>query len=177
MNVLKYFVLLILLSSCASTYKNKGPLNQAFPNVKGKSLEGDQWEIPQGFKGKKTVLLIGYKQDSQFDIDRWLIGLDMKEFKGAVYELPTIQGLFPRMFSTKIDDGMRRGIPKELWKGVITIYKDGDRIQKFTGNEKPNNSRVILLDADGVIRYFNDSGFSVKGLNLLIDKYNNKKER
>ncbi|MFT5294627.1 MAG: hypothetical protein ACI9YH_000633, partial [Colwellia sp.] len=57
-------------------------------------------------------MLVGYKQNSQFDIDRWLIGLDMTETKVDAYEIPTIQGLFPRMFSTLIDNGMRKGIPK-----------------------------------------------------------------
>jgi hypothetical protein len=121
-------------------------------------------------RGKPTVFLIGYKQDTQFDIDRWLIGLDMKQVKVDAFELPTIKGLFPRMFSTKIDEGMRRGIPKELWKGVITIYKDGETVQKFTGNERPNNARVILLDKNSKIIYFWDGGFSVSALNELISK-------
>ena len=71
--------------------------------------------MPEHFKGKQTLLLIGYVQDSQFDIDRWLIGLDMTKTKVDVYELPTIAGMAPRMFQTFIDNGMRRGIPKELW--------------------------------------------------------------
>jgi hypothetical protein len=111
-------------------------------------------------------------QNTQFDIDRWLIGLDMKEVDVVAYELPAIAGMFPRMFSTKIDDGMRRGIPKELWGGVITIYKDGEKVQEFTGNENPNNARVMLLDAQGKIVYFYDRGFSVKALNELIEVNN-----
>lgn len=65
---------------------------------------------------------------------------------------------------------MRRGIPKELWGGVITIYEDGERIQAFTGNEKPNNARVLLLDEKGNVVYFYDSGFSVAALNELITR-------
>jgi len=62
---------------------------------------------------------------------------------------------------------MRRGIPKELWKGVITVYADGDKIQRYTGNQNPNNSRVILLDEHGNVRYFYDRGFSVDALNAV----------
>jgi cytochrome oxidase Cu insertion factor (SCO1/SenC/PrrC family) len=68
------------------------------------------------------------------------------------------------MFSTFIDNGMRKGIPKELWKGVVTVYEDGDMIQRFTGNINPNNARVMLLDAQGKILYFYDRGFSVAAL-------------
>jgi hypothetical protein len=71
------------------------------------------------------------------------------------------------MFSTVIDDGMRAGIPKELWKGVITIYAGGETVQSFTGNENPNNARVLLVDSKGQVVYFYDRGFSVAALNAL----------
>jgi hypothetical protein len=160
-------ILAAVLTACASTYPNRTPVGEIFPAVKGVALSGEEWEIPKGMSGKPTVLLIGYKQNSQFDIDRWLIGLDMTKTQVDVYELPTIQGMFPRMFSTKIDEGMRRGIPKDLWKGVITIYSDGAKVQKFTGNERSNSARVILLDEKGEIKYFHDHGFSVPELNKL----------
>lgn len=168
---MKFTLILLscLLISCSTTYPNKQIQGKTFPQVKGKALSGEEWIIPNGMKGKPAIFLIGYKQDSQFDIDRWLIGLDMKNVQTATYELPTIQGLFPRMFATKIDAGMRRGIPKELWKGVITIYKDGELVQEFTGNENPNNARALVIDSKGVITYFHDDGFSVTALNELID--------
>ena len=164
---------IILFMGCATTYTNKNPVGEVFPNTSGQTLEENEVEIPEFFKGSKVVLLLGYKMDSQFDIDRWLIGLDMTKTEVKVYELPTIQGLFPRMFKTFIDEGMRSGIPKELWGGVITIYADGDRIQEFTGNENPNNARVILLDENGNILYFHDRGFSVQELNKLRDQLAN----
>lgn len=157
----------LLLAGCATRFTNQEPLGQRFPSVAGQSLEGAEYRLPGDFAGSEVLLLIGYKQNSQFDIDRWLIGLDMTGTSVDVYELPTIQGMFPRMFKTRIDDGMRAGIPKELWKGVITIYADGDVVQAFTGNEQPNNARVVLLDAQGQVIYFHDRGFSVDALNRL----------
>ncbi len=161
-------VVLILLVGCTSTYPNKNVTGQPFPIVFGNTLSGERTQIPSFVKGDTVIFLIGYKQDSQFDIDRWLIGLDMKQVDTMAYELPTIAGLFPRMFSTMIDNGMRRGIPKELWGGVITIYQDGDTIQEFTGNESPNNARVMVINGNGDIVYFYDDGFSVAALNELI---------
>jgi cytochrome oxidase Cu insertion factor (SCO1/SenC/PrrC family) len=75
--------------------------------------------------------------------------------------------MLPRMFKTFIDSGMRKGIPKQLWKGVVTVYADGDKVQRFTGNQNPNNARVMLLDKAGRIVYFYDQGFSVEALNQL----------
>lgn len=154
------------LSACASyEYTSNVILNEPMIHAKGETLEGKEITIPDEFSGKQTLLLLGYKQDSQFDIDRWLIGLDMTQTNIAVYEIPTIQGMAPRMFSTFINNGMRRGIPKELWKGVITVYHDGDKVQRYTGNQNPNNTRVILLDEQGKVMYFYDRGFSVDALN------------
>jgi hypothetical protein len=160
-------LLMLLLAGCATTYTNKNPVGEMFPDVSGQTLEENEVRLPEYFKGSKVILLLGYKMDSQFDIDRWLIGLDMTKTDAKVYEIPTIQGLFPRMFQTFIDEGMRSGIPKELWGGVITIYADGDQLQEFTGNENPNNARAILLDENGKILYFHDRGFSVQELNKL----------
>ena len=161
----------IFLSACASyDYPGQLKLGEKMVSAIGQSLAGEQVQIPDDFTGQKTLLLLGYVQNSQFDIDRWLIGLDMTETNVAVYEIPTIKGMFPRMFSTLIDNGMRKGIPKSLWKGVITVYQDGDRVQQFTGNRVPNNARVVLLDEQGRILYFYQQGFSVEALNDVREK-------
>ena len=165
MKLVSIIAVLLILTGCSSTYPNQDPTSQMFPDVMGTTLEKEEVRMPEHFQGRQTLLLIGYVQDSQFDIDRWLIGLDMTKTPLPVYELPTIAGMAPRMFQTFIDNGMRRGIPKELWQGVITIYKDGDRIQQLTGNTNPNNARVMLLSPTGRIDYFYDRGFSVAALN------------
>ena len=165
---MKKIIMLLFITTtfigCATTYTNRNPIDDVFPSVIGESLEKEEINMPEYFKGSKAVLLLGYKQDSQFDIDRWLIGLDMTETKVKVFELPTIQGMLPRMFSTFIDEGMRKGIPKELWGGVITVYSDGAELQEFTGNENPNNARVLLLNEEGKVIYFYDRGFAVPAI-------------
>lgn len=134
------------------------------PSMTGETLEQKTVTLPTVFDAPLTLLLVGYKQDSQFDIDRWLVALDMTETDITAYEIPAIQGMFPRMFSTLINDGMRAGIPKKIWGGVITLYADGEVLQKFTGNENPNNARVLLINNQGKVVYFYDRGFSVSAL-------------
>ena len=167
MRLLNLLFITLLLSACSTTYENTDVKGETLPNMLGQTLDKKSVEIPTIFESPLTLLLIGYKQDSQFDIDRWLIGLDMTETKVDTYEIPAIQGMFPRMFKTQINNGMRAGIPKELWKGVITLYKDGETMQAFTGNENANNARIILINKQGRILYFYDRGFSVSALNAL----------
>lgn len=167
MKTISLLLLIGLLSACSTQHPNRNPIQDVFPTVMGNNLQEQSIVLPNHFKGEKALLLLGYKQNAQFDIDRWLIGLDMTNTNVKVYEIPTIQGFLPALFSDRIDNGMRKGTPSELWKIVITVYDQGDVIQAFTGNENPNNARVILLDENSRISYFYDRGFSVDALNTL----------
>ncbi len=170
---MKYITLFLtfLLLSCSTTYKNQDLEGEEIITFSGKALSDKPWIIPDDFDSESVILLIGYKQNSQFDIDRWLIGLDMKEVDTPVFEVPAIQGLIPRLIKSKIDNGMKKGIPKKLWASVITVYEDGERLQEFTGNVNPNNARVIFLKKNQII-FFEDEGFSVESLNRLIKTIN-----
>ncbi len=159
----------MLFGACSSTVKNQNPLQKPFPQVEGTSLDNKKYKLPADVKGKPVLLLIGYKQESQFDIDRWLLGLMQAKTKIKTYEIPTIKGIFPGMIAGTIDEGMRRGIPREDWAVVITIYNDADKIVNFLGNEKPNNTRVVLLDKNGLVIWFHDRGYSASKL-LELDK-------
>ena len=163
-------LVLSIMLGCTTKYPNQKPIGEKFPEVTGQSLANKVVKFPEHVYGKNVVLLLGYIQNSQFDIDRWLIGLDMTKTQVEVFELPTIQGMLPRFFKTQIDEGMKKGIPKELWSGVVTIYQDGERMQAFTGNINSNNARVILLNKKGKIEYFYDEGFSVTALNSLRER-------
>lgn len=159
-------VLATFATGCSSSkIANRDPSGEPFPEVAGKALDGKAWRIPEDLAGKPAILLIGMVQDSQFDIDRWLLGIVQAETPVPFLELPTIKGLVPRMFKGKIDDGMRDGIPVEDWRGVITLWgDDAGRVIELTGNERPNSARVILLDAEGRIAWFADHGFSAGGM-------------
>ena len=127
------FLLSLLLQGCANyDYPSQVIVGEKMIKFEGESLAGEPTSVPRAFAGRNTLLLFGYVHKSQFDIDRWLIGLDQTNAQVATYEIPTIKGMFPQMFSTVFDDAIREGIPKEIWKGVITVYKDGERVQRYT---------------------------------------------
>ena len=152
---------------CSSTYAARNPTAEVFPSVTGTSLAGVTTRLPEALAGKSTLLLVGYKQNAQFDLDRWLIGLYQTETEVPVFEVPTIPGLLPGLFAGRIDDGMRSGIPEEDWASVITVYDDAELIARFTGTENGNNGRVLLLDPEGRVVFFHDRGFSVSALSRL----------
>ena len=115
----------------------------------------------------RRVFGIGYKMKTQFDIDRWLLGLHDSGIDVPVYEVPTLPGMGPRLFSNSINDGMRQGIPEEDWGVVIAVYRDADRLARFLGNENALPARAVLLDAQGRVAWFHDRGYSVNALVAL----------
>lgn len=135
-------------------------LDRSFPKVKGQSLAGKEMLIPDAFAGKATLLLIGYQMKTQFDIDRWILGVLQADVPVEIVELPTIPGMMPQMVQHFIDNGMRSGIPKSDWASVVTVYGDAQVIVNAIGNERPNNTQVVLLDKSGKIRWLSDQGYS-----------------
>jgi hypothetical protein len=169
--ILFLMIAMTSLLGCSSTIPIRNPVGEQFPTVKGKALSGEEMILPEHFSGKRVIVVLGYKQNTQFDIDRWGIGfftarLDLP----PVYELPTIPGLLPSLFKEQIDEGMRKGIPQESWKDVITIYgDDGSKVTEWTGTENPNNARVLLLDEQGEVIWFHDKGYGLPSLQSLLD--------
>jgi len=152
-----------LAGSSSKTFPNRNPVGEPFPAVVGQSLEKVATELPSTFAGEPVVLLVGYKQDAQFDIDRWLMGLLQTEIEMAIVEVPTIPGLMPTLASGWIDDGMRSGIPKEDWGSVVTLYGKAARpVAELTGTDRGRLTRVLVLDGTGTVRWFDDEGYSAR---------------
>jgi hypothetical protein len=155
---------LLLLTSCQSAPENRDPTGEVFPSVQGTALDDTTVQLPEDLGDRYTVLLVGYVMEAQFDCDRWILGLMQDETPADLYEVPTIKGMLPGMFSGFIDDGMRKGIPQEDWGSVVTVYDDADAIVRLTGNDGSRNARVLLLDEEGRVVWFHDRGYSARAL-------------
>jgi len=159
----------VLLSSwgCGSTLPRRDPTGEAFPRVTATNLDGDPVTLPSG---EAQLLLVGYLQEAQFDLDRWLLGLLQAGAPVPIYEVPTIPSRIASVFEEGIDGGMRAGIPPEEWRGVVTLYgQDAEPVAELTGTENGRNGRVLLLDAGGRIVWFHDEGYSAATLLDLLE--------
>ena len=130
--------------------------------VRGNSLDKSPITIPDSYRGKTTLLLIGYEQKAQFDIDRWILGVLQADVPVQIVEVPTIAGMMPQMVQQFIDNGMRSGIPKQDWASVVTVYEDADKIIAALGNERPRSGYAVLLDKEGRIVWTSNQGYSAQ---------------
>ncbi|MDE0915803.1 MAG: hypothetical protein OSB57_11580 [Planctomycetota bacterium] len=161
--------------SCQSSVKNRNPLGEYLPAVSGEALTGEHLTLPLQVP---SVLLVGFVQEAQFDADRWLVGLLDNPKDIRILEVPTVRGFIPGLISGTIDSGMRSGIPQEDWPSVVTLYgEDASTVVDFTGNERPRNMRVLLLDQNGRVCWFHDRGFSAThliDLKRAVDQVNDQ---
>ena len=156
-------------TSCSTTWPRRDPTGEPFPKVTGTSLAGDDVTFPDVGRQAPLLLLIGYEQETQFDLDRWIQALDAAGLQVRAFELPTLPGMLPRLLAGVIDGGMRRGIPQEDWLGVVTLYGDAAKVAAFTGNEDGLPGRIVLLDGAGKVVFFHDRGYSLGTLKRLQD--------
>lgn len=133
------------------------------PSVRGEALDGREWRLPEDLAGAPALLLVGFEMESQFDCDRWLLGLIQAATPIKVLEVPTIPGMVPGLFAGAIDSGMREGIPAEDWAVVVTLYgDDAKELFAFTGGRSDRNARVLLLDATGRLVWHHERGYSAR---------------
>ena len=163
MTHIRVLLLALTVSICACSKTVLTPKeveNVHFPHVHGTNLNCETLAIPDAYSGKPTLLLVGYKQNAQFDIDRWILGAIQANIKAQIVEVPTIAGMMPRMVQSFINNGMRSGIPTSDWGSVVTVYEDAEKIINVLGNERPRNAHAVLLDKNGIIVWSSNRGYS-----------------
>ena len=91
------------MGGCTSPIPNRVPVGETFPTVEAEPLGAasrDDWEtIPGDFAGSPLLLLVGYVQGTQFDIDRWLFGVLDADLDVTLREVPAARGMAARMAS------------------------------------------------------------------------------
>lgn len=149
------------LTACGSVVKPAGTVTASpFPRVVGENLKSERVTLPDAYRGKNTLLLVGYTQKAQFDIDRWILGALQADIPVEIVEVPTIAGMAPQMVQGFINNGMRSGIPQSDWASVVTVYEDAPKIIELLGNERPQSCYAVLLDRTGIVVWSSNIGYS-----------------
>ena len=65
MRIFLLILFISLASGCSTKYTNQSVTGKAFPAVTGQTLEENMVNIPADFNKEFTLLLVGYKQNSQ----------------------------------------------------------------------------------------------------------------
>ena len=135
-------------------------IGKRFPEVTAESLAKTLESIPDSAKGKVTLIVVAFLQQSQPQLDSWL-GPFAERFGSkegfTFYEVPMISSGY-KFMRFVIDSGMRGGTPKNKHKNVVTMYGD---VEKYMNelNLEARYGYAFLLDKEGIIRW-QEKGFS-----------------
>jgi len=123
-----FLLLLLAALGCAAPAPPASPLDAPLPRVTGEALSEREVTLPDELLGAAGT-------------------------PARVVEVPCIVGFFPGVMRGFIRDGMRGNLPPEAWDAVVPLFgDDADRLAERLGSDRPELGRVLLLDAQGVVR-------------------------
>ena len=152
------------------TDQENSNIGKRFPEVKAESLAKTLESIPDSAKGKVTLIVVAFLQQSQPQLDSWLgpFGEKFGSQEGfTFYEVPMISSGY-KFMRFVIDSGMRGGIPKNKHKNVVTMYGD---VEKYMNelNLEARYGYAFLLDKEGIIRWQGQGFATPETLKELFD--------
>lgn len=146
-------VLLLAVLGCATPAPAGSPLGAPLPRVTGETLAGRTLVLPDELAGAPAVLLVGFEHAARLDLKAWQAGLGAAGTPVRVVEVPCITGFFPDVMQGFIRDGMSGKLPPEQHDAVMPLFgEDAERLAARLGTDRPELGRVLLLDAQGVVR-------------------------
>lgn len=145
--------------------------NGVFPNVTGRSLQGNEIKFPQALAGKDhNLVIVAFTRKQQAMIDTWLPELAQlagsnKDF--GYYELPTIKKM-NRVMKWVIYRGMRSGIKDADTRArTITLHIDKEPFKNQLGIKTEEDIFLFLTDNQGKIRWRTRGIFSKLKFRML----------
>lgn len=144
-----------------------------FPEITVPALDGTRVSIPEGVRGRVTLVVIAFEQAAQAQIDSW-VGPFSAAFETdprvVVYEVPMIDSPLWRVMRGMIDAGMRAGIPKPRHAFVATYYGSTGPYREALGMGDRSLAYLFLLDGEGTIRWSGSGYASPERIHALIER-------
>ncbi len=134
-----------------------------FPNVFGKNLELEHFNIPSDLEGDLNLVIIPFKQWHQSLVNQWgffLNTLESEFFNFRYYEIPTLSYGY-KLMRFMIDGGMRAGIPdKSVRKRTITVYLNKNEFRKSLDIPSENTIYLFLITKKGDILWRSEGEYT-----------------
>jgi hypothetical protein len=126
------------------------------PNVDGKSLNGEQVQLPQDLRGSNAILIVGFTRKSGEQSKQW--GLEVNKITACDgqpvqwYELPVLSDV-PRLVRPLVLRAMRSGLTPELRSHFVPIYANSEAWKKSVNFSLPDDAYIALVDKSGHVEH------------------------
>ena len=157
----------------------------AFPAVDGRTLLGNNVELPADFPAARTLAVVAFQRGQQSRVDRWIeravaagVPPTTRGATGshpvAVVEVPVLSTQW-RPVRRFIDGGMTAGIgDPDVLARTITVYTDVAAFQRLLDIPSSNDVHALVVDREGTILARgcgdpDDTSWSVIAAGLLVN--------
>ena len=138
------------------------------PRLEARTLAGGSIVLPEDAHGSFALLVFGFTRGSREWTSAWgrRSVQDCKPVNHCQdYAIAVLEDV-PRLLRSIVVSGIRAGIPAERQGYFLTLFHDSDAWKKFVGYREPDDAYLVLLDADGNVRWrwhgiFNDANYAI----------------
>lgn len=166
-----------MLVGCASVYPARSPVGDALPRVTGETIAGKTIVLPDDLRGRPTILLLAYQSKAQDEVNYWAMVAMANMPEANLYEVAVFTQFKYFLARGRIIRQAASRIPEPLHDHLIGVWWGGRTLARFTGNPRDNHARLLLLDDQGEVIYFNDQGFSSQTMRAFLDAVRAYQER
>jgi len=137
-------------------------VNVEFPRVDGRSLAGDEVQLPQDLPAERTLALLAFQQRHQACVDRWIARAEASGIPGSpldmdaddqtcVVEIPVLSSGW-KLGRGFIDGGMAANIriPRVLAR-TITVYTNVSAFQRILGITDSDRVQACVVTPAGEV--------------------------
>jgi hypothetical protein len=130
-----------------------------FPQLSGLTLTNKSLELPAVASGKPAVIVFSFSRAAGNDARLWNEHLS-KDFSNAVpdYQVIVLESV-PRLLRGTAVSGIKNTMPAARQDRSIVLYKDEKLWKLRLATSDNNRAYLLLLGADGHIRWSNHEAF------------------
>jgi len=143
--------------------RTETPDAASFPTLGGTNLEKQDIALPTELPGKANLIIFGFVQDHQEDINTWIPRCEELEREVAgfrFFEVPFLAGQY-RLIRFWIDGGMRRGIPdRAARERTITVYGGRSAAMRQLGITDLGKIYAFLIRPSGEVLWRSEGRWS-----------------
>lgn len=132
------------------------------PDVSGETLTGRVATLPGAARGKVTLIVFSFSREAGAEGRAWTerfvrdFGSNWRVWSFSVIVLQSVPGLLRGVVVAQI----RKGTPIALRDRVLLVYREEDAWKRRLGVSSDKDVSLLLIGADGTIRWVHHGRFS-----------------
>ncbi|HLH00637.1 MAG TPA: hypothetical protein VKX49_30305 [Bryobacteraceae bacterium] len=122
---------------------------EPFPTIECEDLRNDKITIPEATKGHAEIFVIGFTHASQTQTKAWTAKLEPEVHP---YSIAVLQDA-PRLVRGMAVHGIKSSVPQAERDRFLLVFHGEEELKQAAGFDRPDDAYLVLIDANGQIRW------------------------